>query len=318
MKKLVSNYTDKDDALHPLDGSHYYEWWYFDGRFTNGYSFVAIWHWRNSALTPHVPSIQIYIYTPDGKCHQGLRTVNPAECKSKSDNCDITMNDSYVRQQGDVYSLSMLTKGVGCELTFEPLVQGWKHDDGLMCNTANMIHGWVIPCPRANVKGNLYLDGATIPVAGSGYHDHNWGNSSLADFCNGWYWGRISDSQYTAIFNKIFSKDNKELRMFYLANNQCTLLDTSDFQFIADENTMHEGLYNPYPNNIDMNVDQEDIKLKYKLKTLNVVEATKLSKDPNIRADYGRFLADYEAKIQIEKSSDEVHGQGIFERFIFR
>ncbi|MCX6006897.1 MAG: hypothetical protein NTZ34_06510 [Chloroflexi bacterium] len=304
--------------MHPYENEHYYEWWYFDARFTNGYSCVAIWHWRNAALTPHLPSIQMYIYTPEGKRHSGLRVINPVECQAKPDICDVTMKDSYVRQQGAVYSLSMLTKGVGCELTFEPQVPGWKHNNGLLYPTSDMIQGWIIACPRANVKGTLHLNGTTIPVEGSGYHDHNWGNALLSDCCNGWYWGRLSDSKYTAIFYKIYQTDNSEQRMLYLADNQCTLLDTDKYQFAVEEEASHEELLSPYAKKIKLNVEQDDIKLEYKLNAINVVEAMRLSKDPLIRADYGRFLADYEGSVSIGQSSDHVHGQGIYERFIFR
>ena len=47
MQRPVSAYTDRDDALHPYANPAYYEWWYLDARFDNGYSCVLSWHWLN-------------------------------------------------------------------------------------------------------------------------------------------------------------------------------------------------------------------------------------------------------------------------------
>ncbi len=45
--RYESIYHDKDDGLHLHKGDGYYEWWYFDAQFDNGYSCVLTWHWRN-------------------------------------------------------------------------------------------------------------------------------------------------------------------------------------------------------------------------------------------------------------------------------
>ena len=40
----VSVYQDKDDATHPYNTDNYYEWWYLDAQFDNGYSCVITFH----------------------------------------------------------------------------------------------------------------------------------------------------------------------------------------------------------------------------------------------------------------------------------
>jgi len=43
------------------------------------------------------------------------------------------------------------------------------------------------------------INGKTIHLSGTGYHDHNWGNCSMMDVIDNWYWGRGQAGPYTAI-----------------------------------------------------------------------------------------------------------------------
>jgi hypothetical protein len=46
----IPQWHDSDDILHPYENPEYYEWWYFDARFDNGYSCVATLHRRNPSF----------------------------------------------------------------------------------------------------------------------------------------------------------------------------------------------------------------------------------------------------------------------------
>ena len=59
-------YTDRDDGLHPYDSTGYYERWYFDAQFNNGYICTTALFWRRHSGS-HQPSVVIDIYGPDGR-----------------------------------------------------------------------------------------------------------------------------------------------------------------------------------------------------------------------------------------------------------
>ncbi len=44
----------------------YYEWWYVDCSFDNGYHMVLTFHYRNHFMNPIIPTTQLMIYHPDG------------------------------------------------------------------------------------------------------------------------------------------------------------------------------------------------------------------------------------------------------------
>lgn len=203
MKRPVSTYLDSDDGLHPLDTAQYYEWWYLDARFNNGYSCVLTWHWRNEFLSPHIPTIQLFIYTPEGKRFIGLEAVDEKECEASRDRCHVKMGNSYLREEAGRYKLAMHARNVGCELEFSAIVPGWKGGNGSFPggSLGSAWAGWVIPCPRAKVHGKLFIKGQEIAVTGDGYHDHNWGDTDLYNLFKGWYWGRLNDPEYTIIFS---------------------------------------------------------------------------------------------------------------------
>jgi len=57
LKNVSTAYSDKDDALHYYKTPSYYEWWYNDVHFDNGYSCVIVYHQVCGFLYPRLPLI---------------------------------------------------------------------------------------------------------------------------------------------------------------------------------------------------------------------------------------------------------------------
>ena len=52
-ERSPSGYQKRDDGSHIYHNEeNYYEWWYFDASFDNGYHLVATFHYRNMFLRP--------------------------------------------------------------------------------------------------------------------------------------------------------------------------------------------------------------------------------------------------------------------------
>lgn len=63
---------------------------------------------------------------------------------------------------------------------------------------------WLIYMPRADIKGQVVLDGKVYVINGNGYHDHNWGEwiytSSL------WNWAQYSEPGFTLALGDFIGK----------------------------------------------------------------------------------------------------------------
>ncbi|MBA7650215.1 hypothetical protein ES703_58017 [subsurface metagenome] len=321
IEKSRSEYQDKDDGLHPFESEGYYEWWYFDARFDNGYSCVLTWHWRNAFLKPHIPTIQIFTYTPDGKRHIGMAAMEPEECTAREDRCEVQMGESFARQEDAAYRIKMHAKGIGAELVFRNRLPGWKPVSGFVRHDEATEQGWVIAVPRGEVEGKLYIGDEVVPVKGHGYHDHNWGNVNMYDSFRGWYWGHLFDPSYTLIYAWMLPLKEGEpsLPSLYLAKGDTPILATDQFEFIVEKEEVDEVTGKSTARDILLKSRGEgDVQFQCRLNTKRVVESGRL---PNVTdwPQYNwRFLADYQAEIKIGDVVDKVSGETIHECLLLR
>ena len=319
MQRPVSAYTDRDDGLHPYTNPAYYEWWYLDARFDNGYSCVLSWHWLNEFLKPHIPTIQLFIYTPEGKRYVGMEAVDPKDCSASQEYCNVKMGSSYLQQEGKVYRMSMHSRNIGCDLTFQGTIPGWKIGDGqIPINGGEIVQGWVIPCPRARVEGKLFIKDKEIQVKGNGYHDHNWGNTDMYDIFLGWYWGRLNDPKYTIIFSNTQALNGQILPFLYVADDKSTILATDKYDFAVEKEEPDAATGQLYAKIITLKYNGDNIKLRCRLDTKTVVEQNPLPKVNEYNMFNWRFLADYEGEITLDGNTDKITGETIHERFLFR
>jgi hypothetical protein len=94
MKIPPSKYTDKDDGLHPYKTPDYYEWWYSDAHFDNGYSCVTVYHWMCGFMQPRYPVVTKQIYTPEGEKIESAKVFQPSECTASVSKCVVKMGAS--------------------------------------------------------------------------------------------------------------------------------------------------------------------------------------------------------------------------------
>ena len=319
---LMPQYQDTDDTLHPYDNPEYYEWWYFDGRFDNGYSFVATFHWRNPFTSPHIPTVQVFIYTPDGKRHVGMAAIDPKECSSSPQKCDVKMGVNFARQEDNSYVISMHTKKFGVDLTYSRQVPGWKQNgDGYLYNDGGKKQGWVIAAPRSEVKGTLSIDGSRVPVSGHGYHDKNWANSNIDDCFRGWYWGRLYDPVYTLIYYWLFPVDTDRpvISRLLLAKDNKPVLVTNKYKLTVEKEDICQTTGKKIPAKIVISGgDEGGMQFNCELTTARTVETDRLPKLSQWDQYHWRFLGDHTITTSIQGKSNTSSGKALHEHLLFR
>ena len=323
VNKIVgSEYTARDDAQHYFQGEKYYEWWYLDAQFDNGYSCVITFHYRLLFMTPHIPALQMHIYAPDGQKHMGFKAYDPANCSASDECCDVKMGESFVRQEDGGYRVSVRTRRTGADLTFKNILPGWKcRGTGVLYDKGNNFQGWVVPVPRAEVEGTLYIGETPVKVKGNrGYHDHNWGNTNIDEAFYGWYWGRLYDEKYTLIYGWCFPQDNNDeiAANLYLARQDQPLLGTNQFTLNQANLETDADLQRQYARSLKISGGSDGVGLDCQLDTRNVVEKIDMAAAGGRPIYYWRFLADYNAEFKSDGLNEQVSGQTIHEYMLFK
>ena len=195
-----------DDSLHDTLCPINYEWWYFDATFENNYMVVSMWQEQTKVGKGgdviKERFIDFSIYDPDGK--KTMLKIPFDDVTISKDTCDVKMGDNRVFGAPPLYKLHFLHEGLGADLEFKSLVQGYRSPpDGTAYFSMNPLiyMGWAIAQPRATVTGKLIIDGKEMKVSGTGYHDHNWGNTTFDTLYDYWYWGRIFLPGHTFIYS---------------------------------------------------------------------------------------------------------------------
>jgi len=315
-----SNFQRRDDASHKYEDSteEYYEWWYFDASFSNGYHMVITFHYRNMFLKPMVPSLQFFIYAPDGTRIDRYELSEPSTVWANPDYCDVAMGKSWVKDMGDHYELYLNINDDGARLTFTNNVPPWKPGTGYNYKSEEkgMVAGWVVPVPNGNVKGELFFkDGSTIPVEGQGYHDHNWGNYRCHKTFSAWYWGRVHNEKYTVDYGWVLPSrdDGMVVSPLLIARDNKIVLSTDMVNVDLEDFRTDESLGKSYAGKIILSADTLGVKFRLEIDTTRVIETMKLPKVVDWGQYYFRFLADYNMYVSIDGVEDSVSGEMLHE-----
>lgn len=316
------NYERCDDGshVHPHE-KEYYEWWYVDASFDNGYHAVITYHYRNMFMNPIIPSIQVYIYCPDGKTIAKFAAIEPDDAKVNPNYCDVQMGDSRMRDHGDHYEIYMKIKGVGARLTLTNTVPSWKPGTGYNYKNeeTGFAAGWVVPIPRARVEGELYLKGETIPVTGSAYHDHNWGNCYCYRLFKSWYWGRAHSPRYSVDYAQVIPliQGMPAVTPLLIATKDEIVLSTNRLDLKLRDEVKDEKLGQMYAQKIMLEADAKGVTFHMEMNTRRILDGFKLPKVTEADHYYYRFLADYRMEIIVDGISEQTEGEIFNELMIY-
>jgi hypothetical protein len=250
----------------------------------------------------------------------GFKAYDPNAISASDERCDVKMGSSFVKQERGVYRVYARTRGAGVDLTFKNLLPGWKSSGEGLYRKGDNIQGWVVPVPRGEVEGRLYIGENEIKVKGNrGYHDHNWGNTNIDEAFYGWYWGRLYDEKYTLIYGWCFPQDNEEeiAANLYLARENKPLLGTRNFQLKQENLEIDDDLQRQYARTLRLTGGESGVDFDCTLNTQRVVEKIDMASVGGRAVWYWRFLADYSARFKSNGLSENVSGQTIHEYMLF-
>lgn len=317
-----SNYQRRDDASHIYENDEeYYEWWYFDAYFDNGFHIVITYYYRNMFIRPAIPSCHFFLYKPDGTKIEKFSIHDHKDISASPDFCHVKMGDNFVKDMDDHYDLYINIENFGARLKLVNSVPPWKLGTGYnyFDRGTGKAGGWIIPMPSADVTGDLILNGEPVQVRGTAYHDHNWGNFYCYRKFKLWYWGRIHSEKYAIDYASItpLEKDAPQITPLLIAGKDGIILSTDSVEFNSGGFDTEKDFGQQYAKNFSITADTSGVKLLLAIKTVRMIESRQLPKVCDDKHYYYRFLADYSMDIEVDGSKDRANGQLLFEFMLF-
>lgn len=323
-----------EDGLRADTGSGSFEWWYFDAHLDDGSTAVIVFATksiieRNSSLRP---GLSLTITRPDGVKLAQFPQFPPEVFTASKESCDVRIGPSWVRGDLHRYELHAEVKGLAADLTFTGSAPPWRPGAG-KAGFGDIDHyfAWLPAIPYGTVTGTLTYEGQTVPVTGTGYHDHNWGNVGLHTVMDHWYWGRAHLGDYSLIFvEQITAKayGSQKLPVFMLAKGDRILTgDGGPLRLEKRDFVQHAG-GREYPRQVDFHWESEGRSVHLALRQPDLIEATSLLmlfppwKQKLLRLFtnpyYFRFNADLELSIDFGEIQAIERGPALYEMMLLR
>ncbi|NOY09327.1 MAG: carotenoid 1,2-hydratase [Spirochaetes bacterium] len=334
-ENLSKHVESWEDGLRTDPEGNSFEWWYFDFSFSDGTTAVMVFSTKN-ILNPGGqpdPQVSIVITSPEGRKISVSDTPGYNNFYSSKTACNVRIGRSSVEGNLNNYTLHFEYKGIQADLSLKAEAPAWRPGSGKMYldKDHKKYFAWLPAVPYGTVTGTITYDGTAKKVSGTGYHDHNWGNVKLDKILTQWYWGRMHIDDYTLIFSRMLTSPEYGSRLipvFYLAKKDKIISDYT-FKMIFKPSKWKRHLSGrDYPENIAINISQENGTIKLELFNPRIIEARSLIDNlPGLlqffiklftNPYYFRFNSKVNLQLRIGGISVQKQGSGIFEMMLLR
>ena len=188
-----------EDGLRTNNQNKEYEWWYFDAKLDDG-SIVVVYFWKIKAIKDFY-YIGVNYNRNDGYEYKKIKFFKQKDTFFEKDSCNIQYQNNHFIGNLENYKIKIDPNdfdGFGLDINLKSSVKPYRPQDGII-NAGQDYFAWLAAVPNGKINGQLTLNGETIDISGSGYHDHNWGNIELQKLFDNWLWFRGTVGQYTII-----------------------------------------------------------------------------------------------------------------------
>ena len=207
-----------EDGLRTDGTPGTFEWWYFDVFLDDGSTLVIVFYTKPSMDpdTDILPLVTFILDTPDGKHFSKEYIATAQQFKSSKDACEVFIGPNVFKGDLDQYTIHFEMDEIIADVTLKGSVPSWRPATGhiFFGEQDENYFAWLPSVPQGEVEATITINGTTKEYKGTGYHDHNWGNISMARLLHHWYWGRAKIGEYTVISSYITSEKSYGYRNF--------------------------------------------------------------------------------------------------------
>jgi len=193
-----------EDGMRTTGGRGTFEWWYFDAEYGDGIKIVAIFFSKNrfDVAGDARPTVSLVITYPDGRRIISIEFEDyGTPLKAAKDKAKVQIKNSSLEYTNDQYIVHFSDGNIEYHSVMTPRAPMWRPNTGhfYFGPKEDSYFAWFVAQPDANVIATLSIGGDSVTLEGTGYHDHNWGNTPMHKFMNHWYWSRARLGDYTVI-----------------------------------------------------------------------------------------------------------------------
>lgn len=208
---IKGNIPEKwEDGMRTSGDKGSYEWWYFDAHLQDGSTVVITFYTKfmTDIKKPFNPYLTVSIDKADGSKISEKFYCDPEDFFASKDSCNVKMGNNYVVGNLKEYKIHIENEDINLTAVIKRTTQSWRPKTGHMVFGADESKefNWVVPVPQGEMEMEYNYKGVTTKTAGSAYHDHNWGNVSMMEIFNHWYWSRAEVGPYTVIASEMISE----------------------------------------------------------------------------------------------------------------
>ena len=219
--KLGPQVSKWEDGLRTTGDKNEFEWWYFDAKLDNGALFVCYFYKVHFLIDQYFIGMN-YKSADTGEIFL-MKYFDKEDVSFLEDSCNVQMGDNYFIGNLKNYKISLSPEdfdGFGININLTSKLNPYRPQDGII-RADNDYFAWLASVPDGNANVKLNINGKETEINGSGYHDHNWGNTPLQKLFDGWIWFRGKTDKHTVIAAELFTSDQRggyDIPILYIAN----------------------------------------------------------------------------------------------------
>jgi len=215
-----------EDGARTDDRPGTYEWWYFDAHLDDGAKLVVVFMDKelSTPQKPLDPTILLNLDLADGRSYEKVLKFDPAAWTSAKDRADVRIGENRFTGDLHTYRITATVDEIAVDITLEGEVPPWRPATGYMVFGADRKRefSWLPSVPQGRVTARYSVGDERHETAGTGYHDHNWGNVGLMEIIHDWYWARGQAGPYSVIASYITAHEKYDytaIPIFMLARD---------------------------------------------------------------------------------------------------
>lgn len=260
-----------------------FEWWYFDTILEDGTKLVITFAPKpseKSAQEGASPFVHIDMTFPDGASKVVRFDYEEKEATFSKEGCDIKIGPNCLKGNLKEYDMHIeALGGSGVDFHFTSTSTPWRPETGYFAFGDNdeQYFTWLCAMPRGIVEGTLTLDGAQRKVAGTAYHDHQWGNIIHYFSWNHWLWARQNMGDYNLLVfdlvaNKNFGYQHYPVCLIEDKDGNIIFENTKNVKFEVIEEYLQPQTGKYYPKHVKYTFEHDGKHVEYSLKVKDEID----------------------------------------------
>jgi hypothetical protein len=224
------HFSDYDESPNVSD---YGEWWYFNFVQENVQAVIQYSLWDPAHITETSFGLMYVSISYEEETSDILFPIPWDYITTSENSANLVMGPNTITVSEESYTLQGYVedpqgKTVSWDLQYIQTAQSLEVETINMSPDPNEEMNWYAQMPSAMVQGVLIINGNTILIDATGYHDHNWGPWKLY---NGlWNWFQTSNQDLALIGYDFYSLGYGSITV--LLNEETITFDEGTYQII--------------------------------------------------------------------------------------